>query len=69
MSENFKHLLRDTNVAEGKPSARREAAVAAALTLINSKAANSPDKTETLKRELDNLSEYADKIQEALKVK
>lgn len=69
MSENFKNLLKDTGLGEGKPSARREAAVVAALTLINSKVGNSPDRHAILKEEMANLSEYADQIQEALKLK
>ena len=69
MSDNFKHLLRDTAASDGKPTARREAAVAAALTLINSKAGNSPERAAILHEEMSRLSAYADQIQEALKVK
>lgn len=47
---------------------RRALAVSAVLSLILAKAGNSPDKTTTLSSELDNLSVYADKIQEALKI-
>jgi hypothetical protein len=69
MSDNLKNLRRDNGLGEGSAEARREAAVVAALTLIHAKAGNSPDKTTTLSSELENLSSYADKIQEALKVK
>lgn len=69
MSENFRHLLRDTAASDGKPSVRREAAVAAALTLIHSKVGNSPERGAILHEEMGRLSAYADQIQEALKVK
>ncbi|PBJ02091.1 hypothetical protein [Pseudomonas sp. ACN5] len=65
MSENFKNLLKDTGISQGSATARREAAVTAALTLIHAKAA-SPDSI-NLEYELGNLSGYADKIQAALK--
>lgn len=69
MSDNFKNLLRNSGLAEGSAAAKREAAVSAALTLINSKVGNTPERASMLKEEMANLSEYADKIQEALKVK
>ncbi|MEB0226269.1 hypothetical protein [Pseudomonas sp. 10S4] len=69
MSELFRNLNRAGMSGLGTPLNTREAAVGAALVLINSKAANSPDKTETLKEEMERLSVYADQIQEALKVK
>lgn len=68
MSEFFKDLRALNINGEIDAGKAREAAVAAALVLIHAKVGNSPDKTETLKRELDNLSDYADKIQEALTV-
>ncbi len=67
MSENFKNLLKDTDISQGSPTARREAAVTAALTLIQSKVLNSSGGNQ-LQWELGNLSAYADQIQEALKV-
>lgn len=68
MSENFKSLTRHTGMSEGTPQARREAAVAAALTLIQSKVLNSTGPTQ-LQWELEHLSSYADTIQKALEVK
>lgn len=68
MSELFKGLRALNINGEVDPGEAREAAVAAALVLIHAKVANSPDKTEILKRELDCLSDYADRIQEALRV-
>lgn len=67
MSENFKNLHRGVSVGEGRDAERREAAVTAALTLIQSKVLNSGGATQ-LQWELSNLSTYADQIQEALKV-
>jgi len=52
----------------GAPINTREAAVGAALVLINSKVANAPEKTLALKEEMERLSLYADQIQAALKV-
>ncbi len=69
MSDIFKNVRADTSFGSGTPESQREAAVAAALTLIHAKVGNSPDKTETLNRELANLSSYADTIQAALIVK
>ncbi|WP_439878876.1 hypothetical protein [Pseudomonas prosekii] len=66
MSDNFKNLLKDTGLSQGSNTARREAAVTAALTLISSKA-ESPEGI-NLEYELGKLSSYADKIQAALKV-
>ncbi|MGY2209887.1 hypothetical protein [Pseudomonas pergaminensis] len=68
MSENFKNLRKDNGLGEGSSALQREAAVAAALTLIQSKVLNSTGASQ-LQWELDNLDRYADKIQEALKVK
>lgn len=68
MSDNFKNLLRNNGISEGSPTTRREAAVSAALTLINSKVGNTPERSSMLKEEMANLSDYADKIQEALKI-
>lgn len=69
MSENFKNLLRDTGFGPGSVEAQREAAVNAALTLINSKVGNSPERGGILHEEMGRLSAYADQIQEALKAK
>lgn len=69
MSENFKNLRRHTGMSDGSPDSQREAAVSAALTLINSKVANTPERSSMLKEEMANLSDYADLIQAALKVK
>jgi hypothetical protein len=69
MSDNFKGLLKNNGLSESSPATKREAAVCAALTLINSKVANSPDRSSILKEELENLSSYVDKIQAALQVK
>ncbi|PRB51185.1 hypothetical protein CQ009_12945 [Pseudomonas sp. MYb2] len=69
MSENFKNLRRHSGMSEGSAEAKREAAVAAALTLIQSKVSNSPTNGAALDYEMSSLSKYADQIQEALKVK
>jgi len=69
MSELFKNLNRSGMSGVGPPLNTREAAVGAALVLINSKVANTPDKPDALKYEMDRLSVYADQIQDALKVK
>lgn len=69
MSENFKNLRRHSGMSDGTPEAKREAAVAAALTLIQAKASNSPANSGLLESEMNSLSRYADQIQEALKVK
>ncbi|EJM09754.1 hypothetical protein PMI21_05486 [Pseudomonas sp. GM18] len=69
MSELFKNLNRSGMSGVGPPISTREAAVAAALVLINSKVGNAPDKSEALKEEMERLSVYADQIQEALKLK
>ncbi|CAH0236497.1 hypothetical protein SRABI130_02879 [Pseudomonas sp. Bi130] len=68
MSELFKNLNRSGMSGVGTPINTREAAVGAALVLINSKVANAPDKTLALKEEMERLSLYADQIQAALKV-
>lgn len=62
-------LLDHVKYDNGNDTDKRAIAVDVALQLILAKAGSSPDKTETLKRELGNLSEYADQIQDALKVK
>jgi len=69
MSENFKNLRRHSGMSDGTPDSQREAAVTAALTLIQAKASNSPTNGGLLESEMNNLSGYADQIQEALKVK
>lgn len=69
MSDNFKNLRRHTGTRDGSADAQRDAAVGAALTLINSKIANTPEGANMLKEEMANLSGYADQIQAALKVK
>lgn len=68
MSELFKNLNRSGMSGVGSPISIREAAVGAALELINSKVGNAPDKTLALKEELERLSLYADQIQAALEV-
>lgn len=68
MSELFKNLNRSGMSGVGSPLSTREAAVGAALELINSKVSNTPDKTVALKEEMERLSLYADQIQAALKV-
>jgi hypothetical protein len=68
MSENFKNLRRHSGMSDGSALAQREAAVGAALTLINSKVGNTPDRYSILTEEMDRLSDYADLIQAALKV-
>lgn len=68
MSDLFKNLNRSGMGVKGSPESTREAAVGAALELISSKVANTPDKTLALKDEMERLSLYADQIQEALKV-
>lgn len=50
------------------PEDKRALAVSAALAVIQSKTANAPDNAVIVERELGRLSEYADLIQEALKV-
>lgn len=69
MSDNFKHLNRDTATTQGSPRARREAAVTAALTLIAAKVGNSPTNGGALEMEMRSLDTYADQIQQALTVK
>ena len=69
MSENFKNLRKHSGIRDGSPEEKREAAVAAALTLIQAKVANSPTNGGVLESEMKSLSSYADQIQEALKVK
>lgn len=48
---------------------RRAMAVAAALSVIHAKASNTPADCNILTDEMNNLSAYADQIQEALKTK
>ena len=67
MSEHFKNLRGDTPFGAASPLNRRELAVAAALTLIQSKVFNSSGPAQ-LQWELDNLGKYADQIQAALEV-
>ena len=68
MSEHFKNLRRHTGMSEGSAESQREAAVAAALALIQAKVSNSPTNGAVLESEMKSLSEYADQIQAALKV-
>ena len=68
MSENFKGLRKDNGLGAGSAEAQREAAVTAALTLIQAKVSNAPTNGGILESELNNLSTYADQIQAALKV-
>jgi hypothetical protein len=69
MSDIFKDLTKRNMAGAGSPEITREAAVAAALVLINSKVGNSPERGAILHEEMGRLSAYADQIQEALKVK
>jgi hypothetical protein len=69
MSDLFKDLTKRNMSGVGSPEVTREAAVAAALVLINSKVGNSPERGGILQEEMGRLSTYADQIQEALKVK
>lgn len=51
------------------PEDKRALAVSAALTLIQAKVSNAPTNGGILESEMGTLGAYADKIQEALKVK
>ena len=51
------------------PEMKRLRAVAAALAVIQAKVANAPTYSCIVSDEIDQLSKYADQIQEALKVK
>lgn len=65
MSDEFKALTgTHCNTTE---LARRSAAVAAALTIIQAKVANTPASSSVVADEMDNLSKYANQIQAALK--
>ena len=68
MSEHFKGLRGDTPFGAASPQSQRELAVAAALTLIQSKVLNSSSAGQ-LQSEHNRLSKYADQIQAALEVK
>jgi len=65
MSIDLSKYYNHTHSAEDK----RALAVSAALSVIQSKAANSPENAVVVDKEMGRLSSYADKIQEALKVK
>lgn len=69
MSENFKNLRRAGGMGEASAEAKREAAVAAALTLVLAKVSNSPSDGGALESEMNSLGRYADQIQDALVVK
>lgn len=69
MAEQFNNLRGLTKLGEVSPQIARESAVSAALVLIQAKVGNTPERATILKEEMANLSEYADKIQEALKAK
>lgn len=69
MAELFSNLRGLTKLGELSPHIARESAVSAALVLIHAKVGNTPERAAILKEEMANLSDYADKIQEALKVK
>lgn len=69
MSDLFKNLRRHSGVNEGSVESRREAAVAAALVLIQARVTSTPLNGGVLEGEMNNLSKYADQIQDALKVK
>lgn len=68
MSEFFKNLRARDGYGSETPEDQREAAVAAALVLIQAKVGNSPERHAILREELERLSEYADAIQNALKI-
>lgn len=68
MSDLYKNLAVTDYNGDPAPAGAREAAVAAALNLIEAKVTNSSGAAQ-LQWELNNLSTYADLIQEALKVK
>ncbi|MFQ6346022.1 hypothetical protein ACQRBV_22665 [Pseudomonas sp. R11F] len=65
MSIDLSKYNNHTNSAEDK----RAMAVSAALSIIQSKASNSPENAVVVDKEMGRLSSYADKIQEALRVK
>jgi hypothetical protein len=67
MSELFKNLNRNNMGGKGSADSIREAAVGAALALIEARVSSSA--SVHLSQELENLSKYADQILEALKVK
>jgi hypothetical protein len=58
--------LQSYNLRVKTPEDRRALAVAAALTLIQAKASNTPSDCNVLTDEMNNLSTYADQIQQAL---
>ena len=68
MSDLYKNLAVTNLNGDHEPVGAREAAVAAALKLIEAKVLNSTGSAQ-LQWELTNLGKYADQIQEALKVK
>jgi hypothetical protein len=67
MSDLYKSLNAKDMNGRDWPDKAREAAVAAALKLIEAKVLNSSGATQ-LQWELNNLSTYADQIQAALKL-
>lgn len=67
MSDHFKNLTVDSGFGPGSKEHQRQAAVAAALSLIQAKVSNSPERASILRDEMANLSLYADQIQAALK--
>lgn len=65
MANAFETII--NNAISGREQhVNRPTAVAAALELIAAKVSNSPSDTLQLQREMGNLSQYADQIQEAL---
>ncbi|WP_122846307.1 hypothetical protein [Pseudomonas viridiflava] len=68
MAQFFTDLNLYTNRTKGADD-RRAMAVAAALSLIHAKASSTPADCNILTDEMNNLSQYADQIQEALKAK
>lgn len=68
MTQTFTDLNLYNNRVKGADD-RRAMAVAAALSLIHAKASSTPADCNILTDEMNNLSNYADQIQEALKVK
>ncbi len=69
MSEFFKNLRARDGYGSETTADTREAAVAAALVLIQAKVSNSPERHAIVQEELGRLSAYADLIQAALTVK
>lgn len=67
MSKVFE-AVQESNHRSKAPEEKRAIAVAAALAIIHAKASNTPADCNVVTDEMNNLSQYADQIQEALKV-